>query len=448
MITVLVALLLSALPLAAQTATLPRLGVNISRSFVYTCQPGDPTCSPYVEYSGIPAYAYTDSRGQRTAFANWVRDQALPALKTSGLSLLRIFFSPGGDMACQGCGYSGSDLGRPYLLTRGSPYVSGQSFGTAAEPRLQPWVYSNLKMFFQDAAASELEIDLVLQWDENYGFWTEPSGTDIFVGYPALREIWLNSAAALVDSGAPVLQIEPYQEQQFFGNDIEHHPVSPDYTPGMIQSRLIPPGDWGNKARGQYAEELMDAMLAPLQNKYPQLAGRIFPGLELRAEAAGACNIGTYKGWGDGPWSTTDVQSYYSYVASRNLVFPWTMNVHRYVGADLNGNPEETVTQVRQVFDDLYAFHSGDTQAAATRCAKPAVSPAPFSSPPLVILGETNSDAVGAWDGLNTVTNGYTSSRLAQWLGGGYNHTLLMPWFFGVGADPWDPESAAKNIHE
>src|SRR5690349_14353503 len=81
--------------LAAQTATLPKLGANISRSFAYTCPPTDTSCSPYVDYSGVPAYAYTDSQGQRTAFANWVRDQQLPALRAAGLSILRIFFSPG-----------------------------------------------------------------------------------------------------------------------------------------------------------------------------------------------------------------------------------------------------------------------------------------------------------------------------------------------------------------
>jgi hypothetical protein len=122
------------------TAQAPHLGVNISRGFAYTCPATDSTCSAYVDYSGIPAYAYTDAQGQRTPFANWVRDQALPPLSAAGFTTLRIFFSPGADMACDGCGYSGGSLGRPYLLTRGSPYLSGQSFGTSATPGLQPWV--------------------------------------------------------------------------------------------------------------------------------------------------------------------------------------------------------------------------------------------------------------------------------------------------------------------
>jgi hypothetical protein len=436
--------MLCACLLAAQT---PHLGVNISRGFAYTCPATDSTCSPYVDYSGIPAYAYTDAQGQRTPFANWVRDQALPPLHTAGFATLRIFFSPGPDMACDVCGYSGGSLGRPYLLTRGSPYLSGQSFGTSATPGLQPWVYSNLKMFFQDAAAAGLSIDLVLQWDENYGYWTAPSGANLFVGYPALREIWLNAAQALVDSGAVVAQIEPYQEEQFFQTSVEDHPVALDATPGFIQSRIIPPGDWGNEPRGQYAADLMDATLATLQSAFPQIAGRIFPGLELRAESGGACNSGTFNGWGDGPWSTTDVQSYYSYVASRKLVFPWFIDMHRYVGVDLNGNPEESVAQAQQVFDDLYAFHSGNPKAAATQCPVQPVSQQPFTLPPWVVLGETNSDAVIIWNGLSTVTQAYMQSKLSQWAGGGYNQTILMPWFFGVNVDPWDPQSVAGFIY-
>src|SRR5258708_38920887 len=89
--------------LAGQTATLPRLGVNISRSFAYTCPANDATCAPYVDYSGIPAYAYTDAQGQRTPFANWVRDSALPSLTSQGFRDLRIFFSPGVDVAFDGC---------------------------------------------------------------------------------------------------------------------------------------------------------------------------------------------------------------------------------------------------------------------------------------------------------------------------------------------------------
>jgi hypothetical protein len=432
--------------LAAQAPATPRLGVNISRGFAYTCPATDSTCSPYVDYAAIPAYSYTDAQGQRTPFANWVRDQALPPLKSAGMSVLRIFFSPGADMACHGCGYSGGDIGhRPYLLTRGSPYLSGQSFGTTATPGLQPWVYSNLKMFFQDVASAGLEVDLVLQWDENYGNWTAPSGNNIFVGYPALRDIWLNAAQALVDSGAMATQIEPYQEEQFFQTSVEDHPVALDPTPGFIQSRIVPPGDWGNQSRGQYATDLMDATLPQLQAKFPQIAGRIFPGLELRAESGGACNSQTFNGWGDGPWATTDAQSYYAYVASRNLVFPWTINMHRYVGLDLNGNPEETVAQAQAVFDDLYAFHSGDTKNAATKCPSQPVSPRIFTTPPLMILGEVNSDAVITWSGVTTITQAYKQSRLSQWIGG-YGQTLLMPWFFGLNLDPWDPQSTMQYV--
>ncbi len=432
---------------AAQTATLPRLGVNISRSFAYTCPPTDSTCAPYVDYSAIPAYAYTDAQGQRTPFSNWVRDQALPALTSQGFRELRLFFSPGVDFTCGNCGYSGNTIGRPLLLTRGYPYVSGKSFGTAAEPRLQPWVYSNLKMFFQDCAAAGIEIDLVLQWDENYGNWTEPAAANLFVGYAALRDIWLNTVQALVDSGVSILQVEPYQEWQFFQTSVEHHPVSLDPTPGFIQSRIIPPGDWGNKARGQYAADVMDATLGQMQTKFPQIAGRIFPGLELRSESAGACNSGTFNGWGDGPWSLTDVASYYAYVASRNLVFPWLINMHRYVGLDLNGNPTETADQVRQVFDDLYAYHAGDASAFVTKCSTQPASPAMFVAALLVVLGETNSDHVIDWTLLNTMTNGYTASRLSRWEGGGYRQTFLMPWFFGYNLDPWDPQTAAGSIH-
>jgi len=439
----LAAALLCAVELPAQTVAQPRLGVNISRSFVYACPATDATCSPYVEYSAIPAYAYTDSQGNRTPFANWVRDQALPTLSASGLSVLRIFFSPGGDVSCNVCGYSGNTLGRPLLLTRGSPYLTGQSFGTPAQPGLQPWVYTNLTLFFQDAAASGLQIDLVLQWDENYGNWTQGA----FVGYPALQDIWLKSAGALVSSGAMVLQIEPYQEQQFFQTSVETHPVSLDYTPGMIQSRVVPAGTWGNEARGQYAIDLMDATLGALQTKFPQIAGRIFPGLELRSESSGICNSGTLNGWGDGPWSTTDVQSYYAYVASRKLVFPWLISMHRYVGVDLNSNPEESAAQAQLVFNDLYAFHSGDAKGWATACPALPVSPGKFGAPPIVVMAEVNSDAVITWGGLGTVSQGYTSSKLSQWLGGGYSNMLLMPWFFGFGLDPWDPAAASANLY-
>ncbi|GEM_PF-7004716 len=431
----------------AQLPVQPKLGVNVSRGFEYTCPANDATCSPYVDYSGIPAFAYTDSQGQRTPFANWVRDQALPPLHAQGFSILRIFFSPGSDVSCPSCGYTDAALsGKPYLLTRGSPYLTGQSFGTASTPGLQPWVYTNLKMFFQDVAAAGLEVDLVLQWDENYGFWTAPSGAGVFVGLPALADIWMKAAQSLVDSGATITQIEPYQEEQFFDPTIENHFVALDMTPGQIQSRVVPPGNWGNEAHGQYAAELMDATLPKLQAAFPQIAGRIFPGLILRAETGGECNVGSYNGWGDGPWATTDVQSYYNYVASRKLVFPWFIDMHRYVGLDLNGNPEETPAQAQQVFDDLYAFHSGNPQTAATKCATQPVSPQVFSTPPLVKLGEVNSDAVITWQGLSTVTQGFQQSHIASWVNG-YNQTILMPWFFGLNVDPWDPQNIASYIY-
>lgn len=232
-----------------------------------------------------------------------------------------------------------------------------------------------------------------------------------------------------------------------FQTSIEHHPVSRDFTPGMIQSRVIAPGDWGDRPKAAYGVALLDATLGPLQARFPALAGRIFPGLETRG-AVGACNIQTYNGWGDGPWTTTDLQSYYNYVASRGLTFPWMINVHRYLGLDLNSNPEETSAQVRQAFDDLYAFHAGDAQAAATRCPGNWTSPAPFASAPYLVFGETNSDAVINWSALGTVTEGYTLSRLSQWTGGAYRQTIFMPWFFGHGANPWDPENAAANIHK
>jgi hypothetical protein len=71
----------------------------------------------------------------------------------------------------------------------------------------------------------------------------------------------------------------------------------------------------------------------------------------------------------------------------------------------------------------------------------------PFGSPPILIFGETNSDAVIDWTGLSVMTTGYQQSRMAQWLGGGYNQNILMPWFFGHGANPFDPENAATNVH-
>jgi len=64
----------------------------------------------------------------------------------------------------------------------------------------------------------------------------------------------------------------------------------------------------------------------------------------------------------------------------------------------------------------------------------------------LMIFGETNSDAVIDWAGLAVMTAGYQQSRMAQWLGG-YRQTILMPWFFGHGANPFDPENVVPNIH-
>ncbi len=424
-----------------QSADLPRFGVNIGWGFIYTCPASDSSCAPGVEYTVVPAFAYTDAQGQRTAFANWVSGTALADLRNKGMRFLRIFFSPGTDVACAGCGYTGVPIGaRPILLTRGSPYVNGGSFATKASPQMQPWVYSNLKMFFQDVAAAGLEVDLVLYWDENYGYWTPG-----FVGYDALQQAWLATAQALVDSGAAILQIEPSQEQQIFQTAVENHWTAKEGLPGTITSRVLDEGTWGDKARGQYATEVLDATLGALQAKFPSIAGRIFPGLEARADTAGLCNSGTLNGWGDGPWSTTDIRAYYSFVASRKLIFPWLINFHRYQGLDINSNPAETTDSVRQIFDDLYAFHSGDTSASATKCPRIA-SPSPFSSPPYLIFGEVNSDAVVDWSTLTTVTQGYTRSRLSTWLGGGYQKTILMPWFFGFGATPFDPENVTKYV--
>jgi hypothetical protein len=304
-----------------------------------------------------------------------------------------------------------------------------------------------MKMFFEDAAAAGFEVDLSLHWDENYAYWAPATGDGGFVGYAALREAWFNAAQALVDSGAPILQIETSQEHQLFQTSVEDHPVTLEFTPGRVQSRVIPEGIWGDKPKAQYGVELLDATLGPLQERYPAIRGRIFPGLEARA-ASGACNVDTFQGWGDGAWSTTDLESYYAYATSRNLTLPWTINIHRYLGLDLNSNPEETVDQVRQTFDDLYAFFSGDAAAAATRCSgRATVSPQPFGAPPFVILGEVNSAAVIDWSALKTITQGYSLSRLSQWVGGGYRQTIVMPWFFGHGADPFDPENVALNIH-
>src|SRR5260221_4075374 len=237
---------------------LPKLGANIGWSFVYTCPINDANCAPYVEYAAVPAYAYTDRQGNRTSFANWVRDTALPDLKAKGMVFIRMFFSPGTDVGCQGCGFSGAAIGyRPFLLPRGNPYPRGKSFATRSQPQMQAWVYSNMKLFFQDVAAAGLEIDFSLHYDENYAYFATNPGEGGFVGYDALREAWLSAATAMVESGVSILQLEPSQEQQFFQTSVENHPFSLEFTPGMIQSRVVAPGIWGDKPKGQYGVEML-----------------------------------------------------------------------------------------------------------------------------------------------------------------------------------------------
>lgn len=451
--------LFQAQPAFAQTTDLPGRGVNIAWGFVYACPAvGDPTCAPNVEYSALAAYAYTDPQGNRTAFANWVRDVALPWLAADNLRFLRMFFTPGTDVGCAGCGYSGAPIeSRPYLLPRGSPYLSGRSFATRSEPRLQPWVYSNLEMFFRDVAAAGMEMDLVLGWDENYAYWDEAPGEGGFVSLEALCESWQNAAEALVRSGVPVMQLEPSQEEQLFQAGVEERPVAADRRTGWIYSRVIPAGEWGSRAKAAAQAELLDRTLGPLQARFPAIAGRIFPGLELRS-GQGYCNVDSFSKWGDGPWPVTDVMSYYNYVASRRALFPdrypyliaypWMLNFHRYVATDVYANPLETPADVSRSFNDLYAFHSGDLTAAYTACPGNWTSPAPWKQPPLFIFGESNSSAVTSWDMLAVMTKGYLDSRLQQWPGNSYGNTILMPWFFGYGANPWDPENLTPNISQ
>lgn len=434
----------------AQTADVPALGVNIAWGFVFTCPAGDPTCAPNVEYSALAAYAYTDAQGNRTRFADWVRNVALPSLRVSDLRTLRMFFSPGTDVGCTACGYTGAPIERrPYLLTRGTPYLSGRTYATRSQPYLHDWVFTNLELFFRDLADAGIQVDLVLDFDENYAYWSKGESEGEFVGFEPLYRAWEAAVAALVRSGAGILQVETRQELQLFQMGPEQHAASSERKRGWVPSRILPSRDYVVEPMGAAQAEMLDATLGPLHAKFPAIAKRIFPGLELRA-GGGYCNTQTNNGWGDGPWPVTDINSYYRYVASRRAQYPAypflpeypaQINFHRYVANDLHGNVDETADNIRRSFDDLYGFSAGDAAGAFTKCDGNWVSPVPWSTSPLVVFGESNSSAAATWEGLTILTGAFRQSRLEQWAGPGFSHSLLMPWYFGFGASPWDPEN-------